>query len=75
MLKPGSRNLSGDNATHADRLAGLGIAPVVTVLARDYARRAVRRRFKNRRMAHGAKSKPRPLLAMSGWRELGFPGT
>jgi hypothetical protein len=42
-------NLSADNAAHADRLAELGIAPVVTVLARDYARRAVRHRFKRRR--------------------------
>jgi len=35
-------NLSADNPAHADRLADLGIAPVVTVLARAYARRAVR---------------------------------
>src|SRR4051794_18229441 len=41
-------NLSADNAAHADRLAELGIAPVVTVLARAYARRAVRHRFKRR---------------------------
>ena len=39
-------NLSADNPAHADRLAELGIAPVVTVLARAYARRAVRHRFK-----------------------------
>jgi hypothetical protein len=38
-------NLSADNPSHADRLAELGIAPVVTVLARAYARRAVRHRF------------------------------
>src|SRR5882757_2908298 len=42
-------NLSADNAAHADRLAELGIAPVVTVLARAYARKAVRHRFKRRR--------------------------
>jgi hypothetical protein len=42
-------NLSANNAAHADRLFELGIAPVVTVLARDYARRAVRHRFKRRR--------------------------
>jgi hypothetical protein len=42
-------NLSADNSAHADRLAELGIAPVVTVLARTYARRAVRHRFKRRR--------------------------
>src|SRR5215831_11351992 len=42
-------NLSADNPTHADRLVELGIAPVVTVLARAYARRAVRHRFKKRR--------------------------
>ena len=42
-------NLSADYPAHADRLAELGIAPVVTVLARDYARRAVRHRFKRRR--------------------------
>ena len=41
-------NLSADNPAHADRLAELGIAPVVTVLARAYARRAVRRRCKRR---------------------------
>src|SRR5215469_5281732 len=39
-------NLSADNPAHADRLAELGIAPVVTVLGRDHARRAVRHRFK-----------------------------
>jgi hypothetical protein len=42
-------NLSADNPAHADRLAELGIAPVVTVLARAYARKAVRYRFKRRR--------------------------
>jgi hypothetical protein len=42
-------NLSADNPAHADRLAELEIAPVVTVLARVYARRAVRHRFKRRR--------------------------
>jgi hypothetical protein len=42
-------NLSADNPAHADRFAELGIAPVVTVLARDYARRAVRRRYKRHR--------------------------
>ena len=41
-------NLSADNTAHADKLAELGIAPVVTVLARAYARRAVRHRFKRR---------------------------
>src|SRR6266481_4970259 len=42
-------NLSADNPAHADGLAELGIAPVVTVLARAYARRAVRHRFKRQR--------------------------
>src|SRR6516162_8764053 len=42
-------NLSANNPAHADRLAELGIAPVVTVLTRAYARRAVRHRFKRRR--------------------------
>jgi hypothetical protein len=42
-------NLSANNPAHADRLAELGIAPVVTVLARAYARRAVRHRFQGRR--------------------------
>ena len=42
-------NLSADNPADADRLAELGIAPIVTVLARAYARRAVRHRFKRRR--------------------------
>ena len=42
-------NLSADNPAHADKLAALGIAPVVTVMARAYARRAVRHRFKRRR--------------------------
>jgi hypothetical protein len=41
-------NLSADNPAHADRLAELEIAPVVTVLARAYARKAVRHRFKRR---------------------------
>jgi hypothetical protein len=44
-------NLSADNPADADRLAELGIAPVVTVLARAYARRAIRHRFKRRRDA------------------------
>ncbi|MGA8756873.1 MAG: hypothetical protein WB611_11185, partial [Stellaceae bacterium] len=39
-------NLSADNPDHADQLAALGIAPVVTVLTRAYARRAIRHRFK-----------------------------
>jgi hypothetical protein len=42
-------NLSADNPAHADMMAELGIAPVVTVLARAYARRAIRHRFKRRR--------------------------
>src|SRR6267154_5809839 len=42
-------NLSADNPAHADRLAERGIAPVVTVLARDYARTALRHRFKRAR--------------------------
>ena len=42
-------NLSADNPAHADRLVELGIAPVATVLARTYARHAVRHRFKRRR--------------------------
>jgi hypothetical protein len=42
-------NLSADKPAHADMLAELRIAPVVTVLARAYARRAVRHRFKKRR--------------------------
>jgi hypothetical protein len=42
-------NLSADNPAHADQLAALGIAPVVTVLARAFARRAIRHRFKRRR--------------------------
>jgi hypothetical protein len=42
-------NLSADNPAGADHLAELGIAPVVTVLARAYARKAVRHRFKRRR--------------------------
>ena len=42
-------NLSANNLAHADKLVDLGIAPVVTVLARAYARRAVRHRFKRRR--------------------------
>jgi hypothetical protein len=42
-------NLSADNPAQADRLAEFGIAPVVTVLARAHARRAVRHRFKRRR--------------------------
>ena len=42
-------NLSADNSAHADRLAELGIAPVATLLARAYARIAVRHRFKRRR--------------------------
>ena len=33
-------NLSANNPTHADRLAELGIASVVTVFARAYARKA-----------------------------------
>ena len=42
-------NLSADNPAHADRLAELGIAPIVTVLAQAYARKAVRHRLKRRR--------------------------
>ena len=42
-------NLSADNPAQADQLAELGIAPVVAVLARAYARKAYRHRFKRRR--------------------------
>jgi hypothetical protein len=42
-------NLSANNPAHADRLAELGIAPMVSVLVRAYARKAVRHRFKRRR--------------------------
>ena len=42
-------NLSADNPAHADRLAELGIAPIVTVFGRAYARKAVRHRSKRRR--------------------------
>src|SRR5713101_1976710 len=42
-------NLSANNPANADKLAELGIGPVVTVLARAYARKAVRHRFKRRR--------------------------
>jgi hypothetical protein len=41
-------NLSANNPAEADVLADLGIGPVVTVLAHDYARRAVRHRAKSR---------------------------
>jgi hypothetical protein len=42
-------NLSANDPAQADKLAELGIAPVVTVLTRAYARRAIRHRFKRRR--------------------------
>ena len=41
-------NLSASNTANADRLAELGIAPIVTVIARAYARQAIRHRFKRR---------------------------
>jgi hypothetical protein len=41
-------NLSANNPAEADTLADLKIAPVVTILAHDYARRAVRHRAKAR---------------------------
>jgi hypothetical protein len=41
-------NLSADHPAEADALADLGIGPVVTILAHDYARRAVRHRAKAR---------------------------
>jgi len=41
-------NLSANNPAEADTLADLGIAPVVTIVAHDYARRAVRHRAKSR---------------------------
>jgi len=44
----GSINLSADNPAQADRLAKLKIGPVVTVLAHEYARQAVRHRSKGR---------------------------
>jgi hypothetical protein len=40
--------LSANNPAEADALADLGIAPVVTIIAHDYARRAVRHRAKRR---------------------------
>ena len=41
-------NLSANNPAEADALADLTIAPVVTILVHDYARRAVRHRAKAR---------------------------
>jgi hypothetical protein len=41
-------NLSANNPAEADALADLAIGPVVTILAHDYARRAVRHREKSR---------------------------
>jgi hypothetical protein len=41
-------NLSANNPAEADALADLEIAPVVTILAHDFARQAVRRRSKSR---------------------------
>ena len=41
-------NLSANNPAQADALSDLQIAPVVTIVAHDYARRAVRRRAKGR---------------------------
>jgi hypothetical protein len=41
-------NLSANNPAEADALADLEIGPVVTILAHDYARRAVRHRAKGR---------------------------
>ncbi len=41
-------NLSANNPAEADALADLEIAPVVTILAYEYARRAVRHRAKAR---------------------------
>jgi hypothetical protein len=41
-------NLSANNPAEADAMADLEIAPVVTILAHDYARRAVRHRAKTR---------------------------
>jgi hypothetical protein len=41
-------NLSANNPAEADALAELKIGPVVTILAHDYARRAVRHRAKSR---------------------------
>jgi hypothetical protein len=41
-------NLSANNPAEADALADLAIAPVVTILAHDYARRAIRHRAKTR---------------------------
>lgn len=41
-------NLSANNPAEADALAGLEIAPVVTILAHEYARRALRHRSKTR---------------------------
>ncbi len=54
-------NLSADNPAQADALAELGIAPVVTILAHDYARRTVR---------HRAKSRPDEWAeTTAGWRD------
>ena len=41
-------NLSANNPAEADALADLAIAPVVTIVAPDYARRAIRHRSKSR---------------------------
>src|SRR5688572_30158890 len=47
-MRPVTINLSADNPAQADALADLQIAPVVTVIAQEYARRTVRRQAKRR---------------------------
>jgi hypothetical protein len=60
-------NLSANNPAEADALADLKIAPVVTILVHDYARRAVR---------HRAKARPDEWVeTISEWRDriVGLP--
>lgn len=68
-------NLSGNDVGHADRLADLGIGPVVTVLPTQYARTATRGDWAESIDAYRARVAALPQRTPSGRRVVVCPAT
>jgi len=63
-------NLSGNNPAHADELADLDIAPVVTVVAADYERRNAKKEWTETLPEFRARIAMLPPLATPGGRKV-----
>jgi hypothetical protein len=68
-------NLSGNNPAHADELASLAIAPVVTVLPIEYARTGKARGYTESLETYRARLKGLPQATPAGNRIVVCPAT